>query len=96
MRSAWRRPMYCSTWMPTMTAPIAHAGMPKKNRANGYSAMNTRNTASSTGLEAGLRDVQGDPEDAGDDGDQQQEQPEPHPPEHPFDLPAEVPEDGDA
>ena len=95
MRSAWRRPMYCSTWMPTMTAPIAHAGMPKKNRANGYSAMNTRNTASSTGSRPACGMFEDDPEDAGDDGDQQQEQPEPHPPEHPFDLPAEVPEDGD-
>ena len=34
--------------MPTMTAPIAQAGMPKKNRVYGYSAMKTRNTASST------------------------------------------------
>ncbi len=30
-----------------MTAPIAQAGMPKKKRAYGYSATNTRNTASS-------------------------------------------------
>ena len=35
--------------MPTKTAPIAHAGMPKKNRAYGYSATKMRNTASSTG-----------------------------------------------
>ena len=35
-----------------MTAPIAQAGMPKKKRTNGYSAMKIRNTASSTGLDA--------------------------------------------
>ena len=44
-----RLPTYCSTWMPTTTAPIAHAGMLKKNLANGYSAMYTMNTASSIG-----------------------------------------------
>ena len=35
--------------MPTITAPIAQAGMPKKKRMYGYSAMKIRNTASSTG-----------------------------------------------
>ena len=49
----WRprlgEPRYCRIWMPTMTAPIAHAGMPKKKRTYGYSAMKIRNTASSTG-----------------------------------------------
>ena len=48
--SSWRFPRYCSTWIPTITAPMAQAGMPKKKRANGYSAMKIRNTASSTGL----------------------------------------------
>ena len=41
--------------MPRMTAPITHAGMPKKKRTNGYSATNSRNTHSSTGRIPPLR-----------------------------------------
>ena len=44
--------------MPTITAPMAQAGIPKKKRTNGYSAMNTRKTASSSGAEADLRQVE--------------------------------------
>ena len=54
------QPRYWSTWMPTMTAPMAQAGMLKKKRANGYSAMNTRNTAELDGVRPSMLHVEGD------------------------------------
>ena len=78
-----------------MTAPMAQAGMPKKKRANGYSAMNTRNTASSTARSEKSPMSSAVPTRPGDDGQQQQHHGEPGPPEEAFDLAAEVPEDGD-
>ena len=44
--------------MPTNTAPSAQAGMPKKKRANGYSATKTRNTPNSSGRMPACRDVE--------------------------------------
>ena len=44
--------------MPTMTAPIAHAGMPKKKRAYGYSATKMRKTAELDGRMPACRQVE--------------------------------------
>ena len=92
-RSSSPSPRYCSSWMPTMTAPIAQAGTPKKKRTYGYSAMKIRNTAELDGRQAVDADVEDTPKMPGTrsaaaaDG-------EAGPPDHPFDLAAEVPEDG--
>ncbi len=66
------------------------AGIPKKNRANGYSAMNTRNTASSSGRTPACGRSTIVPT-TGIDGQEQQRDGELRAPEQAFDLPPEVP-----
>ena len=91
-----RSPRYCRTSMPTMTAPITHAGTPKKNRTYGYSATNTRNTASSTGAQAEVADVERARRRCpGRRVSSSEHDGEPVAPEQALDLAAEVPEDGD-
>ena len=81
--------------MPRITAPIAHAGMPKKNRTYGYSATNSRNTAISIGrMPACGRSISA-PTMPGDHGQQHEEHGEPVAAEQPLDLAPEVPQDGE-